>query len=70
MPTYSPQVSIGNVNPPFVGIEPLKWRKANIEYACRPPVSLSADSGPVRLTVTSPQPVLVKTPSTDHRKTR
>ena len=40
----SPQVSIHHVNPPFVGLEPLKRQKVNIENACKPPVCLLADS--------------------------
>ena len=41
----SPEVPKSNVIPPFLGVVPLKRQKVNIENACRPPVSLSADSG-------------------------
>ena len=45
MPICSPQVSISNVNPLFVGFEPLNRHKVNIEKPYRPPVCLLAGSG-------------------------
>ena len=45
MLTFVPSISKSNVTPPFVGFEPLKRQKVNIEKACRPPVCLSAGSG-------------------------
>ena len=45
VPTFVPSVSKSNVTPPFVGFEPLKRQKVDIENACRPPFCFSADSG-------------------------
>ena len=45
MPLFSPSISKSNITPPFVGFEPLKRQKVNIENACRPPVCPSADLG-------------------------
>ena len=45
MPVFNPSMSKSNVTPPFVGFEPLKRQKVDIESACRSPVYLSADSG-------------------------
>ena len=45
VPGSSLGISKSNVEPPFVGLEPLKQQKVDIEIACRPPVCLSADSG-------------------------
>ena len=38
-------ISKSNVEPPFVGLEPLKRHNIDIECECRPPVCLAADSG-------------------------
>ena len=45
VPGSSLGLSKSNVKPPFVGLEPLKRQKVDIESACRPPVCLTADSG-------------------------
>ena len=45
MPTFVPSISKSNASPPFVGFEPLKRQKVDIESACRPPVCLLAGSG-------------------------
>ena len=42
MPDSSLSISIDIVQPPFVGLEPLKRQKDSIETACNPPVFLSA----------------------------
>ena len=45
MPGSSLGISKINVQPPFVGLEPLKRQKDDIESACRPPVCLSGGEG-------------------------
>ena len=45
MPDSSLSISIDIVQPPFVGLEPLKRQKDSIEAACKPPVCLTADEG-------------------------
>ena len=45
VPGSSLGISKIHVQPPFVGLEPLKRQKDNIEYACRPPVCLPAGEG-------------------------
>ena len=45
MPGSSLSISKIHVQPPFVGLEPLKQQKDDIECACRPPVCLSAGKG-------------------------
>ena len=42
VPGSSLRISKIHVQPPFVGLEPLKRQKDSIETACRPPVCLSA----------------------------
>ena len=42
VPGSSLGISKSNVEPPFVGLQPLKRQKDNIEIACSPPVCLSA----------------------------
>ena len=45
VPGSSLGISKSNVEPPFVGLEPLKRQKVDIENACRPSVCLTADLG-------------------------
>ena len=45
MPDSSLSISIDIVQPPFVGLEPLKRHKDSIETACTPPVCLPAGEG-------------------------
>ena len=45
MPGSSLSISKIHVQPPFVGLEPLKRQNDDIETACRPPVCLPAGKG-------------------------
>ena len=45
MPENSLGITKNIVQPPLVGLEPLKRQKDSIETACRPPVCLPAGEG-------------------------